>query len=71
MENPIPQRVRGWLYIIGIIVGGFTAPIELIAKVYWGADGGQLATILVSSVLLVLAMLARANLRSPDEIKED
>lgn len=38
MENPIPQRVRGWLYIIGIIVGGFTAPIELIAKVYRTTD---------------------------------
>lgn len=64
MTNPIPLKVRGWLYVVGIIVGGFIAIIlpDLLVALEVGPLWTTFATRTCGALTILLATLARANL---------
>ena len=64
MTNPIPFRVRGWLYVAGIIVGAFVAVVlpDLLAALEVGPLWVTFATRLTGTSAVLLGTLGRANL---------
>lgn len=68
MNNPIPTTVRGWLYVVGIIVGGSIAIVlpDLLAALDVGPAWTTFATRLAGALTLLLATLSRANLGNGD-----
>lgn len=67
MTNPIPARVRGWLYVLGIIVGLFVAVIvpDLLVAVQASPEWAQVATRGTGALMALLLALSRANLSAP------
>jgi hypothetical protein len=62
-HNPIPARVRGWILVAAIIIGGVT--VTIIATMQGlGAPAWSItaASGLLTSVPIVAASLSRANL---------
>ena len=68
MNNPIPVRVRGWLYVAGIVVGGTIALVlpDLMAALDVGPTWRTFATRLAGALTMLLATLSRANLGNDD-----
>ncbi len=64
MTNPIPVRVRGWLYVAGIVVGAFVAVVlpDLLVALGAGPAWTAFATRGVGALTVLLATLGRANL---------
>lgn len=69
MPNPIPTAVRGWLYVIGIIVGSFVAVVlpDLLAALGVGEQWNTLAVRACGALTVLLATLGRANLSDDSE----
>lgn len=67
MSNPIPARVRGWLYVVGVIVGVFVAVIvpDLLVAVQASPEWSQVATRGTGALMALLLALSRANLSDP------
>lgn len=67
MTNPIPTAVRGWLYVLGIIVGSFVTVVlpDLLTAVGAGQAWTTLATRAAGALTLLLSTLGRANLGDP------
>ena len=67
MSNPIPARVRGWLYVVGVIVGVFVAVIvpDLLVAVQASPEWSQVATRGTGALMALLLALSRANLSEP------
>lgn len=67
MSNPIPVRVRGWLYVAGIIVGAFIAVIlpDLLTAMNAGAAWTTFATRAAGALTILLSTLGRSNLSDP------
>ena len=62
MENPIPARARGWIYVAGLIVAAACLIAAAVLTVL-GLDAWQPVVTVVSSAITGLcAILARANL---------
>jgi len=66
--NPIPKPVRGWLQVVGVIVGALGGVIAA-ASVALHLTPEQIAVVTagVSALLTIISTLARANLRDPGE----
>lgn len=64
MSNPIPAKVRGWLYVAGIIVGSLIAVVlpDLLAALEVGPAWTTFATRAAGALTVLLATLGRANL---------
>lgn len=64
MENPIPVRVRGWLYVSGIVTGGMVAVAlpDLLAALEVGPLWTTFAVRLTGAATVLLGTLGRANL---------
>lgn len=67
MQNPIPLRVRGWLYVAGIIAGGFIAVVlpDLLTALDANAAWTGFATRAAGALTVLLSTLGRANLSDP------
>lgn len=64
--NPIPARVRGWLYVAGIIVGGFVAVLLPDVLKLLGADAwADVAVRACGALTALLGTLGRSNLSGP------
>ena len=62
MENPIPVRARGWLYVAAIITGGLALVVSAALNVL-GYDAWQVVvTAIVSSTSIIAGGLGRSNL---------
>lgn len=72
MTNPIPVAVRGWLYVLGIIVGSFVAVVLPDLLIAVGADQAwtTVATRAAGALTLLLSTLGRANLGDPAPVAE-
>ena len=70
MSNPIPARVRGWLYVVGVIVGVFVAVVvpDLLVAVQASPEWSQVATRGTGALMALLLALSRANLSDPAAI---
>ena len=64
MANPIPAAVRGWLYVIGIVVGLFVAAVlpDLMTALGAGDVWIVVAARTTGALTALLSMLSRANL---------
>lgn len=64
MGNPIPAAVRGWLYLVGIIIGAFVAVVlpDLLAALAVGPEWTTVAIRAAGALTLLLSTLSRANL---------
>lgn len=67
MSNPIPTRVRGWLYVAGVFVGLFVAVVvpDLLAALQATPEWSQVATRGTGALMALLLALSRANLSEP------
>lgn len=67
MPNPISLRVRGWLYVAGIILGTFVAVFmpDLVAALGAGEKWETLTTRAIGALTALLSILARTNLSDP------
>lgn len=67
MPNPISLRVRGWLYVAGIILGTFVAVFmpDLVAAIGAGEKWETLTTRAIGALTALLSILARTNLSDP------
>lgn len=72
MTNPIPTAVRGWLYVLGIIVGGLIAVIlpDLLDALGAGEVWTRFATRAAGALTVLLSTLGRANLGDPAPVAE-
>ena len=62
MDNPIPVTARGWVYVVGIVLGSILTVTAVVLTVL-GLDQWQpIVTAVSGAVALVSSMLARANL---------
>ena len=62
MQNPIPAKARGWVYIAGLIIAAMCLIVAAVLSVL-GLDAWQpVVTIVSSAVGGLCAVLARANL---------
>lgn len=67
MPNPISQNTRGWLFVIGAVIGVFSAVLgPLTTALNLSEEWTAVAVSFVGAVTAALSLLARANL-SPDE----
>ena len=67
MTNPIPISVRGWLYVLGIIVGSLVtvALPDLLVALKAGPDWTTFAVRFVGALTVLLSTLGRSNLGNP------
>ena len=66
MENPIPTNARGWIYVLGIIIGALTAVVASVLAVL-GLDAWQpVVTAVAAAVALISSTLGRSNLSAPE-----
>lgn len=67
MSNPIPTAVRGWLYVLGIVVGSFVAVVlpDLLVALNAGPQWTTFATRGVGALTILLATLGRSHLSEP------
>lgn len=67
MTNPIPIRVRGWLYVAGIVVGGLIAVVlpDLLDALGAGDQWIRLAVRASGALTLLLSTLGRSHLSDP------
>lgn len=67
MNNPIPAPVRGWLYVIGIVVGGLVAVClpDLLTALDAAPVWTAFATRTCGALTVLLSTLGRANLSDP------
>ncbi len=70
MNNPISSRVRGWLYVIAIIVGNVLSSVSA-ALLILGVDARwqAVASIFLGNTVSTLGILARTNLTA-DPVSE-
>lgn len=63
MTNPIPERVRGWLYVAGIAVGILAVVAGPLMIALTVSDAWQAVIVsAVGAVTVLLSTLSRSNL---------
>ena len=68
MSNPISPKVRGVLYLLGLVIGGLAVVIgPLIVALGINAEWAAVIVSLVGAVTSLLSLLARDNLPAPDD----
>lgn len=66
MTNPIPLKVRGGLYVVGITVGILAAIIPpVVAAIGIGDKWALVITSIVGAITVITNTLSRANLTEP------
>ena len=67
MTNPISARARGVLYLISLAIGILAVMVGPLSDALgWSPEWTQVVVVLVGAVTTLTALLARANLPSPD-----
>ena len=66
MDNPISSQTRGWIYVIGIVLGSLSG-VAAATLAVMGLDAYQpIVTAVAAAVAAVTGSLARANLTEDD-----
>lgn len=66
MMNPISEKARGWLYVVGIIVGALCFVGGTVLEVLDLHAYSPILTSISAAVTTAVAVLARANLGASD-----
>lgn len=67
VENPIPSRVRGWVFVTGIVLSTSATTAAAVAVAVQEPVIGSIIGIVGNAVAALSQMLARANL-TPDSL---
>ena len=69
MENPISKQVRGWLFVVGAVIGVFAAVLgPLTTALNLSEEWTAVAVSFVGAVTAALNLLARANLSDDTQV---
>lgn len=68
MENPINSNARGWIYVVGIVIGALTGVAAATLTVL-GLDAYQpIVAAFAAAIAVITGSLARSNLTQDDTI---